>query len=273
MSLRREGKFKRRYKYSFGSFVAFMAVGAALYYIQHLLIFRPSKLKKDFKFEFRHNFEEVFLKSSEKSSLNALYFKSENPKGVILYFHGNAGDLSRWGHISEYFVDLDYNVFVIDYRTYGKSKGKLSEQALYDDAQFSYDYLLKTYSEDQIIIYGRSLGTGIATYLASNNTPKRLLLETPYYSLVDVAQFRFPLFPVRRMLKYKIPTFQYIENVRCPIDIIHGTLDIVVPLSSGKKLYENAPKDSSSMTIVKGGGHNNLVTFEAYQNWINEVLD
>ncbi len=271
-SLRREGKFKKRYKYSFGSLIAFIAVGVALYYIQHRLIFRPTKLKKDFKFEFNNDFEEIFLKPSKRSSLNALYFKSANPKGVILYFHGNQGNLARWGHISEYFVNLDYDVFIIDYRTYGKSEGKLSENALYQDAQYCYDYLLDNYTEDQIVIYGRSLGTGIATYLASKNSPQKLLLETPYYSLIDVAQFRFPFFPVSRMMKYVIPSFEYIKEVSCPIAMIHGTADIVVPLSSGKKLFEQAPQNRSSFTIVKGGGHNNLVSFEAYQNWIKEVL-
>ena len=98
------------------------------------------------------------------------------------------------GLIAEYFVTKGYDVLIMDYRTYGKSKGKLSEKAFYDDAQYCYDYLLKQYSENEITIYGRSLGTGISTCLASKNNPKQMILETPYFIILDVAKHRFPFF-------------------------------------------------------------------------------
>ena len=167
--------------------------------------------------------------------------KRKNPKGVMLYFHGNAGDLSRWGTIAEYFVAKHYDVLVMDYRTYGKSTGKLSEQTFYDDAQFCYDYLLKSYSENEITIYGRSLGTGISTFLASKNKPKQLILETPYYSILDVAKQRFPIFPVSSLLKYKFPSHEFIKKVNCPITIFHGTEDAVVPYTSAEKLKAVVP--------------------------------
>ena len=141
-------------------------IGASLYFFQEKLLFLPTKLEQDYKFQFNYPFEELFLKTDEEAVINAIHFKVKKPKGVILYFHGNAGDLSRWGNITEYFVDKDYDVLVMDYRTYGKSTGKLSEDAFYKDAQFCYDYLLKQYSEEDISLYGRSLGTGIASYLA-----------------------------------------------------------------------------------------------------------
>lgn len=163
-------------------------IGSALYLFQEKLLFLPTNLEQDYVYEFNPDFEEIFLEPEHQVLINAIHFKAENPKGVILYFHGNAGDLSRWGKITEKFVDLQYDIFVIDYRTYGKSKGKLSEEALYNDAQFCYDYLLKQYSENEITLYGRSLGTGIASYLAAKNKPSRLILETPYYSILDVAK-------------------------------------------------------------------------------------
>ena len=124
-----------------------------------------------------------------------------------MYFHGNAGDLSRWGQIVSYYVDLQYDVFIMDYRTYGKSTGKLSEQALYDDAKVCYDYLKEKFDPSRITLYGRSLGTGIATQLASFNKAQRLILETPYYSLVDVAKERFPFLPVQSLMQYELPSY------------------------------------------------------------------
>ena len=248
-------------------------IGASLYFLQEKILFLPTVLEQDYQFQFDEPFEEVFLKPSQNVSINAIHFKAEAPKGVILYFHGNAGDLSRWGTIAEFFVEKNYDVFIMDYRTYGKSTGKLSEEAFYDDAQFCYDYLLKHYNENEITIYGRSLGTGIATNLASKNQPKQLIIETPYYSILDVAKHRFPIFPVEKLLKYKFPTKAFIVDVDCPITMFHGTDDGVVPYSSAEKLYAVAPKDRTQFFTIEGGGHNNLVDYEKYRTNITKILD
>jgi len=150
-----------------------------LYFIQEKMIFLPTKLPQDYRYSFRHDFEEINLKTDDGFVLNSIHFKQLKPKGLILYFHGNAGDLSRWGNITSFFADKNYDVLVMDYRTYGKSTGKLSEDALHNDAQLFYEYALERYDESDIILYGRSLGTGIATKLAANNNPDRLILETP----------------------------------------------------------------------------------------------
>ncbi|WP_369992709.1 alpha/beta hydrolase [Winogradskyella sp.] len=261
---------KRLRKIAIALFALYVMIGSALYFFQEKLMFLPSTLAQDYKYQFDYPFEELFLKIEDEATINALHFKAENPKGVILYFHGNAGDLSRWGKITEFFVEKRYDVLVMDYRTYGKSIGKLSEDAIYKDAQYCYDYLLERYSENEITLYGRSLGTGIASYLASKNNAKRLILETPYYSILDIAKHRFPMFPVKQLLKYRFPTFQYLPKVKCPITIIHGTEDNVVPFSSGKKLSE-LESDIDFFT-VKGGGHNNLIEFEDYHKAIDNVL-
>ncbi len=163
----------------------------------------PEVLPQDYSYEFSENFEEVFLSSEDGAKLNALHFKVEEPKGVVLYFHGNAGELSSWGRVVQKFVEMNYDVLVMDYRTYGKSTGKLSQKALYNDAQLFYDYLLKRYTEDKIVVYGRSLGTTFATYVAAENHPQQLILEAPFYSLDEVARDRFPIYPGK--LVFKIP--------------------------------------------------------------------
>lgn len=272
MSFTAQKKLKRRLKkFIIVLFGLYVMIGSAVYFFQEKLLFLPSKLEQNYQYQFKHNFEELFLKTDENATINALHFKVENPKGVILYFHGNAGDLSRWGIIAEYFVAQQYDVLIMDYRTYGKSTGKLSEVALYSDAQYCYDYLSKFYTEDQITLYGRSLGTGIASYLVSINNPKQLILETPYFSILDVAKHRFPIFPTKQLLKYHFPTHQFLPKAKCPITIVHGTDDSIVPYSSGEKLSKLNIKDLNFFT-VEGGNHNNLIEFESYHKTIKTIL-
>ncbi len=247
-------------------------ITASLYFLQEKLLFLPTTLAQDYKYEFQYPFEEVFLNPDENTRINAIHFKNEEPKGVILYFHGNAGDLSRWGIIGEHFVAKGYDVFIMDYRTYGKSKGKLSEAVFYSDADYCYDYLLKAYNEEDITLYGRSLGTGIVTYLASKYQPKQVILETPYYSILDVAKERFPMFPVTYLMRYEFPSHKFISEITCPITMFHGTEDRIVPYSSAQKLYEVAPKDLTTFITIEGGEHNNLISFEAYTDTIKSLL-
>jgi len=242
-----------------------------LYFLQEKFIFLPSKLNQEHVYQFSEPFQEFFLNTEDGAKLNGLHFKRDNPKGVILYFHGNAGDLSRWGEIATYFAKKEYDVIVMDYRTYGKSSGKLSEEHLFSDAKLFYNYALEGYSEEKIIIYGRSLGCAIATQLASKTNPSKLVLETPFYNLYDVAKARFPFLPMKSLLKYKFESNGYIQKASCPVTIIHGTNDAVVSYDSGKKLFEKAVTTKEFITIEKGG-HNNLAEFSQYHENIDKAL-
>ncbi|WP_241148073.1 alpha/beta hydrolase [Lacinutrix jangbogonensis] len=250
----------------------YLTFGTLLYMFQEKLLFLPTVLEQDYNFNFSYNFEEITLKTNDDAALNAIHFKAKNPKGVILYFHGNAGNLSRWGNIAEFFVAKDYDVLVMDYRTYGKSTGKLSEQAFYNDADLFYNYLKKYYSEDKITLYGRSLGTGLATFLASKHKPKQLILETPYTSIAAIAKHRFPFFPINLLLNYKFPSNTFITKVSCPITIFHGTEDVVVPYKFGKELSEIPPKQQTTFVTIEGGRHNDLIRFDAYSEGIDKLL-
>ncbi len=243
-----------------------------MYLLQEKLIFLPTQLPQEHTYTFEQPFTEFFLEAKDGSKLNALHFEVENPKGVILYFHGNAGNLDRWGEITSFFTQFNYDVVVMDYRTYGKSTGKLSEKSLYKDAQLFYDYILKRYPENEITVYGRSLGTTFATYVASTNQPKKLVLETPFYSMTNVAKKRFPFLPVAQLLKYRFPTNTFINKTNCPVVIFHGTDDSVVPYESGKKLSETLPKDRLNFITIPEGGHNNLIEFQQYKDSIEGVL-
>jgi len=252
--------------------VLYMLMISMLHFFQEKLIFLPTQLAQDYEFTFSEPFQEIFLETRDGARLNALHFQQEHSKGLLLYFHGNAGDLSRWGHMAVPFTKQSYDVLIMDYRTYGKSSGKLSEQSLFNDAQQFYDYALQYYSESQIHVYGRSLGTGIATKIAATNSPKQLILETPYYSLVDVAQKRFPFLPVNWLLKYKLKSHDYMKSVRCPITIFHGTEDEIVPYSSGERLFNAIMHSPKKMYTIEKGSHNNLADFDLYQKGMQATL-
>ena len=261
-------KFRKFLKVAVGLYIIFTVL---LYLFQEKLIFQPTKLPQDHHFTFSEPFNEFFINTEDGAVLNALHFKREEPKGIILYFHGNAGDLSRWGEIATFFAQKEYDIVVMDYRTYGKSTGKLGEQRLFADAQRFYDYVLERYSEEKIIVYGRSLGTAIATQVASNNNPKKLVLETPFYNLYDAAKYRFSFLPLKLLLRYRFETNSNIQKIKCPIIIFHGTEDSVVPYASGKQLFEAAPSPKELITIP-GGDHNNLISFPIFLNSIDKAL-
>ncbi|MBT8321415.1 MAG: lysophospholipase [Eudoraea sp.] len=248
-----------------------IAIGM-LYFLQEKLIFLPTPLPKNYAYSFSEYFEEIFLTAEDGAQLNALWFKKEDPKGLVLYFHGNAGNLSRWGEITIPFVRKGYDVLVMDYRTYGKSTGKLSEEALYSDAQLFYDFAAENYQENQIVLYGRSLGTGLATKLAAKNMPAQLLLETPYYSLLDIGVKRFPWLPVKWFMKYPLRTYEFVQEVSCPVRVFHGTKDKVIPYDSGLQLFDTIPIKNKVFHTITGGGHNDLVAYPEYRKALDLSL-
>ena len=241
--------------------------------IQEKFIFLPTQLPEEYSYSFENEFEEFFLTNPDGARLNALHFKTNKPKGVILYFHGNAGDLSRWGEIANRFLDFEYDVIVMDYRGYGKSTGKRSESSLFEDAQLFYEHTAKLFSKDDIVVYGRSLGCSIATHVASKNEIKKLILETPFYNLTDVAQDRFPFLPMKPILKYKLASNEFIKQVKAPIRIFHGTEDRVVVYDSGKRLFEAIPIPDKKMYTIEEGKHNNLDQFQEYWEGIKVELE
>ena len=254
-------------------FGGYLMLGAMIYFIQEKFIFLPSRLPDNYQYQFAQPFEEVFLDSEDGARLNAIHFKNKDPEGIILYFHGNAGNLARWGEVTMPLAGkFNYDVLVMDYRSYGKSKGVLSEKALHEDGQLFYDYVLQKYQEQEIVLYGRSLGTGIVTRLAARNNPREVILETPYYSLLDIGQRKFPYLPVKWLLKYEFKSFEYVKDISCPVSVFHGTNDEVIPLESGRKLFENIPGKRKEFHLVQGGRHNNLAGFDTFVSGIERIL-
>lgn len=230
----------------------------------------PETLSQNYQYDFEHNFEEINYQVTEDVTLNALHFKAEDSKGIIFYAHGNAGNLSRWGYVADVFLKNNYDLLVYDFRGYGKSNGSISESNFYQDARYIYEQLANDYGEDRIVVYGRSIGTAIATKVASEHNPKQLILESPYYSMPDLVKNIFPFIPTF-LLRYKFRTDKMIISVKCPITIFHGTLDEVIYYGSTLKL-EKLLKDEDSIVPIIGGHHNDLDNFETYHQELVKAL-
>ncbi|MEQ9186362.1 MAG: alpha/beta hydrolase [Cryomorphaceae bacterium] len=262
----------------FGLFIvvlllSYLLLIAFFYVFQESFLFQAKSMNRDEAFEFDFPFEERNVKMEDGAVINTVMLRATNAKGVMLYFHGNSGDLTRWAPIANAFTEYGFDVLVFDYRGYGKSRGHRSMQRLYRDGLVLYESLLESYREDDIVIYGRSIGTSMATWLAARTKAQQLLLETPFYQISEVLAFRFLMLPASLLLKYPFSNAKYMGSVSSPIHIVHGTLDGVVPYFSGKKLYQ-AFRDQKviSFTTINGGRHNNLIQFPEFRRWIEERL-
>jgi alpha-beta hydrolase superfamily lysophospholipase len=241
------------------------------YFFQEKLIFFPQHLEKNYKFEFGQPFEELNIKAKDGKLINGLLFKAENSKGLIFYLHGNAGSLSSWGEVAKTYTDLNYDIFIIDYRSYGKSEGEINGQnQLFEDNQMAYNQLKKSYNEDKIIVLGYSIGTGLASKLASTNHPKLLILQAPYYNLTYMMKQRFSLIPTF-ILKYKFATNAYLKKCKMPVVIFHGNSDEVIYYGSSLKLKEEFKKQDTLITLHRQA-HNGMTDNEEYKTALAKIL-
>lgn len=243
------------------------------YMLQRSFILHPKKLDKSYEYAFDFRFDEVNfpIEEGEVNAIHAYANTTGNSKGAVLYFHGNADNLKRWGHVSSDFIERGYDVIMMDYRGFGKSDGKSTESNMYLDAESMYEYALKKYSPEDLIIYGRSIGSGVATQLASKNKVKSLFLETPFYSLEDVVKNKYPFVLLLFKLEFQFPNFSNIKSMDTPIHIFHGTNDKVVPYESAEKL-KSLLKETDTFLTIDGAGHKNIPTFEAYQQVLTDLL-
>jgi hypothetical protein len=188
-----------------------------------------------------------------------------------LYLKGNSKSIKGWGKFAVDFTRNNYDVIMVDYRGFGKSTGKRSQKAIKHDIQFVYNKIRERVPEKFIILYGRSLGSGFATKLASMNNPKMLILDAPYYSLKHVTGRYMPFMPLSVILRYPMPTYKWLKYVNCPIRIIHGTNDKLIPFKSSVKLSKINPKRTRLYPVI-GGGHKNMNTFEEYHKILTEII-
>lgn len=250
-----------------------LAIGVLIYFFQHKFFFQPEKLPPDFKFAYDNlKAEEKTVETEPGAKINYLHFHVDEPKGVVIYLKGNTKSIKGWGKFAIDFTRLNYEVIMMDYRGFGKSTGKRNVEAMKRDSQFIYDLAKKEFTEDKIVVYGRSLGSGFAARLAAKNNPRLLILTSPLYSLLRTIHRYLPFMPAKPFLRYNIPTFHYLKNVRCPIKIIHGSDDGLVPINTAIDLSEINPKLTRLYVILRAG-HINIHQFEEYHHIMEEIFE
>ena len=248
----------------------YLVVCVILYFLQEKLLFHPTKLPPDYKFHYDIPFEEINLTTTDNIKLNLLHFKSTDAKGAVLFLHGNGGAIHDWGQGAGLYVQNNYDVLYLDYREYGKSGGKIkSESQLVSDAQLAYDYLREYFPENQIIVSGTSMGTGMATQVAAQNSPAKLLLNSPYFSLKSLVREKVKIIP-NTIIKYKFDTAFHLEKVKCPIVIFHGNVDTLIPIKHSQKLKAKYPE--IELNTLNNSAHNDITLHRNYIKRMNEIL-
>lgn len=251
---------------------AYGLICVIFYFFQHFFFFRPEILPREFIYKYPFDFEEKDFEMEDGGYINAVHFKVPNSRGVIYYLKGNSRSIKGWGKFAKDFVSNGYDFFMIDYRGFGKSKGKRTEAILYNDAQTLYKWLSQQYAEEDIVIYGRSMGSGIAARIASWNKPKMLILDAPYYSFFhQIKRYGFIL-PLRQLLRYQIRTDRFFKKIESPIFLIHGTKDRLIPFEHSVQLQKIQPQ-LAQLLPIEGGGHNNLPDYPEYHQYLYDILN
>lgn len=241
-----------------------------LFFGQQLFIFHPHVLDRNYEYQFDGNWEEHWLKAKDGTELNGLLFKGPSPKGVVLFLHGNTGNIDRCSVVRERFLRNQQDVFFLDYRAFGKSQGNLEFEGMLSDVEAAYNFLAQRYAPSQITVYGQSLGSGMATWLAARHRPKMLILEAPYTSIADLASELFFMYPVDWILNYPFSSKSHIDKVNCPVWVFHGTSDGTIPYAHGKEVSEMAHE--GTLITLKDAGHVNLSRFDLYHETLDFIL-
>jgi len=237
------------------------------------LIFFPDKTFYEQPQDYGFEFEEVSLQTSDGVQLHSWYLKAQDEKGVILFLHGNAGNISGRLHKAKGWIERGISVLLLDYRSYGKSTGKIQhEKDLVIDAQTGFKWLEETKKWDtsKIILYGESLGSNPAIHLAIQYKATTLILEAPYTSFVDLGKLHYSTFPgimTDVLLRdFQFSNIDFIHKIQTPLFIFHGTRDETCPYEMGKELYEKAPEPKYFFSI-SDGTHNDLPTLAGEDYW------
>ena len=249
---------------------AYAAVLAALWWGQERLLFLPTRLPADYRFALERDVHERTI-DVPGARLHALHLKLPAPRGVVFFLHGNAGNLESW------FVDIDvfrranYDLFMLDYRGYGKSSGTIgSEAQLHADVRAAWDAIAPEYAGKKRVLYGRSLGTGLAVPLALQVQPDLTLLVSPYASMRAMAAEAYPWVP-SALLRYPLASDEVVAQLRTPLLLVHGERDELIAPHHSETLKRLQP--AARLHIVKGAGHNDLEAFDDYVVLLRAALD
>lgn len=237
-------------------FIGLLLFNLWLYTQQPGMLFYPTAPLEATPAEWGLAYEEVAITTADQIKLHGWYLPAAQATQVLLFFHGNAGNISHRRDSLQIFHDLGLNILIIDYRGYGRSEGRISEAGLYQDAQAAWDYLhtSRGFPVRDIIVFGRSLGGAVATHLASQVQPRALILESTFSSVRDMADFMMPLVSRLIFLRYEFDTVAVIRQLKSPLLMLHSPDDEIIPYVLGQRVFVAAQGRKYSYDLR--GGHN-----------------
>jgi len=260
--------------------IAYAAFCAMVYFMQPGMIFYPNMPDRTLVTTPRSiglNYQDVELITEDDIKLHGWFIaasSAEPAQHTVLFFHGNAGNISHRLDSINIFHRLGLNVFIIDYRGYGKSTGKITEGGMYLDASAAWFYLTeqKGIQPDNIIIFGRSLGGSIAAWLAAQYTPAGLIIESSFSSVESMGKRFYPFLPVKLISRFNFNTKEYTQSVQCPILVAHSSSDDIIPFAEGQEIFNAAPEPKHFLQMQ--GGHNGgfLVSGKDYINGLQSFI-
>lgn len=253
---------------------AYVIFAALLYTFQGSLIYFPQRTLVATPKDYGLTYESVSFRTEDGVTLSGWYVPAEKQRGVMLFFHGNAGNISHRMISLQQFQRLGLSTFIFDYRGYCESEGKPTEAGTYRDAVAAWNYLVQTREQDpsRIVFFGRSLGAAIATWLARKHTPRALIIESAFTGVPDLAAKFYPFMPVRWLTKFNYAAIDYLAGVNCPVLVVHSHEDDIIPFSHGRRLFEAARPPKEFLEIE--GTHNDgfVVTGKRYEDGLNRFL-
>jgi fermentation-respiration switch protein FrsA (DUF1100 family) len=267
---------------SFMNFLLVAACGysfflAFVYFYQPRLLFFPDIPSREIEVspsEVGLQYESVKLVTGDNVQLDAWFIPAPQARGVILFCHGNAGNISHRLDSLLLFQELGLSTIIFDYRGYGRSQGKPSELGTYQDAEAAWQYLTQQrgFSPQEIILFGRSLGAAVASHLAANHKPAGLIMESCFTSVPDIASDVYPFLPARLLSKFEYNAIANLQSINHPVLIVHSPNDEIIPYKHGRTLYEAAKEPKRFLELR--GGHNDgfLVTGKAYRDGLNSFV-
>ena len=254
-----------------GVYVGFIAL---LYIFQSHYIYYPERVLSANPSRIGLEFESVYFETVDGVRLFGWFIPSESTRGVILFCHGNAGNISHRLESIEIFHRLELDIFIFDYRGYGQSGGKPTEQGTYQDAEAAWRYLIeeRQVNPKEIIVFGRSLGGAVASWLAQTHVPGALILESTFVSLRDIAAKLYPYLPVRLLLRFEYNTTEYLRRVDCPVLIVHSRDDEIMPFGHARQLFDMTREPKKFLEI--SGTHNEgfITSGKHYEEGLNAFI-
>ena len=248
--------------------------GSWLFYQQPAMIFFPSRSLIETPTDWKLRYEDTTLETVDGLRLHGWFIPYQGASRVLLFFHGNAGNISHRRESVMIFHRLGLNVFIFDYRGYGASQGKPSESGLYKDGMAAWEYLVqeKGINKRQIILFGRSLGGSVAVNLAAEVQPGALILESTFSSAKDMANVVFPIISYIVPLRFEFNAVERIKRVTSPLLVMHSTEDDIIPFRLGEKIYHAAGQPKS--LVKMHGDHNSgfLLSQPAYEQALGTFI-